>query len=438
MSPTANLELQETDTVKLSFGGQEIELPLVEGSEGERAIDISRLRSQTGLITLDEGFVNTGSTRSAITFLNGEKGILRYRGYPIEQLAAKSDFIETAYLLIFGELPNAKEAEDFRSGIREHTMIHEDMRSFYNGFPRDAHPMAILSSVVGALSTFYQDSMDVHDQAQVEISIYRLLAKLPTIAAYSYKKSMGQPFIYPNNELNYCENFLHMMFATPAHEYLVDPDFAEALNLLLIVHADHEQNCSTSTVRMVGSSNANMFASISAGISALWGPLHGGANEACVNMLEQIVADGGNVKKYVDMAKDKENGFRLMGFGHRVYKNFDPRAKIIRASCDKLLAKLSLDDPLFEVAQELERVALQDEYFIERKLYPNVDFYSGVIYRALGIPIQMFTVLFAIGRLPGWISHWREMHANPATRINRPRQVYTGSTERDFIPIEKR
>jgi len=439
MSPTVNsLEVQETETVKLTYGGQEFELPVIEGTEGERAIDISHLRGQTGLITLDEGFVNTGSTRSSITFLNGEKGILRYRGYPIEQLASQSDFIETAYLLIFGELPNTKQAEEFRVGIREHTMIHEDMRSFYNGFPRDAHPMAILSSVVGALSTFYQDAMDVHDRDQVEISIYRLLAKLPTIAAYSYKKSVGQPFIYPNNELSYCENFLHMMFATPAHEYLVDPDFAEALNLLLIVHADHEQNCSTSTVRMVGSSNANLFASISAGIGALWGPLHGGANEACVNMLEQIAADGGNVKKYVDMAKDKENGFRLMGFGHRVYKNFDPRAKIIRASCDKLLAKLALDDPLFDVAQKLEEVALKDEYFIERKLYPNVDFYSGVIYRALGIPIQMFTVLFAIGRLPGWIAHWHEMHSNPATRINRPRQIYTGSTERDFIPIEKR
>jgi citrate synthase len=317
-------------------------------------------------------------------------------------------------------------------------MIHEDMRSFYNGFPRDAHPMAILSSVVGALSTFYQDSMDVDDPDQVNISIDRLLAKLPTIAAYSYKKSMGQPFIYPNNDLDYCENFLHMMFATPAHDYLVDPDFAEALNLLLIVHADHEQNCSTSTVRMVGSSNANLFASISAGIGALWGPLHGGANEACVNMLDQIASDGGNVQKYVDMAKDKKDGFRLMGFGHRVYKNFDPRATIIRASCDKLLKKLNLDDPLFEVAQQLEEVALRDEYFIERKLYPNVDFYSGVIYRALGIPVQMFTVLFAIGRLPGWIAHWREMHANPSTRINRPRQVYTGSTERDFVPIEKR
>ena len=438
MSTTANLELHEADTIKMAYGGEDIELPVVEGSEGERAIDISRLRSQSGLITLDEGFVNTGSTRSAITFLDGEKGILRYRGYPIEQLAAESDFVETAYLLIYGELPDAQQAADFRSGIRDHTMIHEDMRSFYNGFPRDAHPMAILSSVVGALSTFYQDSMDVNDRDQVEISIYRLLAKLPTIAAYSYKKSMGQPFIYPNNELSYCENFLHMMFATPARDYLVDPDFAEALNLLLIVHADHEQNCSTSTVRMVGSSNANLFASISSGICALWGPLHGGANEACVNMLEQIAADGGNVKKYVDMAKDKESGFRLMGFGHRVYKNFDPRATIIRASCDKLLAKLNLDDPLFEVAQKLEEVALKDEYFIERKLYPNVDFYSGVIYRALGIPIQMFTVLFAIGRLPGWIAHWQEMHANPATRINRPRQVYTGCTERDFVPVEKR
>ena len=438
MSTTAKLDVKETDTVRLMYGDKELNLPIVEGSEGERAIDISRLRADTGLITLDEGFVNTGSARSAITFLNGEEGILRYRGYPIEQLAANCDFIETAFLLIYGELPTAKQAEEFRAGIRDHTMIHEDMRSFYNGFPRDAHPMAILSSVVGALSTFYQDSMDLNDPAQVEVSIFRLLAKLPTIAAYSYKKSIGQPFMYPSNDLSYCENFLHMMFATPAHEHMVDPDFAEALNLLLIVHADHEQNCSTSTVRMVGSSNANLFASISAGIGALWGPLHGGANEACVNMLEQIVADGGNVKKYVDMAKDKENGFRLMGFGHRVYKNFDPRAQIIRASCDKLLAKLEIKDPLFEVAQELQDVALSDDYFKERKLYPNVDFYSGVIYRALGIPVQMFTVLFAIGRLPGWIAHWREMHANPGKRINRPRQVYTGSTEREFLPVEKR
>jgi citrate synthase len=438
MTNALNLDLQEIDPAKVKYGDREFELPVLEGTEGERAIDISRLRNDTGLITLDEGFVNTGSTRSAITFLDGELGVLRYRGYTIEQLAAQSDFVETAYLLIYGELPNVKQAVAFRTGIREHTMIHEDMRSFYNGFPRDAHPMAILSSVVGALSTFYQDSMDVNDKSQVEISIYRLLAKLPTIAAYSYKKSMGQPFIYPNNELNYCENFLHMMFATPAHDYLVDPDFAEALNLLLIVHADHEQNCSTSTVRMVGSSNANLFASISAGICALWGPLHGGANEACVDMLEQIAADGGNVQKYVDKAKDKDDPFRLMGFGHRVYKNFDPRATIIRASCDKLLAKLNLDDPLFEVAQKLEEVALRDEYFVERKLYPNVDFYSGVIYRALGIPVQMFTVLFAIGRLPGWIAHWKEMHANPSTRINRPRQVYSGCTQRDFVPIERR
>ena len=438
MSTTANLEIQQTDTASLRVADQDFEMPVVEGSEGERAVDIGRLRAETGMITIDEGFVNTGSTRSAITFLNGEKGVLRYRGYPIEQLAAKSDFLETAYLLIYGDLPSKSQTEVFRTSIREHTMLHEDMRSFYNGFPRDAHPMAILSSVVGALSTFYQDSMDLNDESQVEMSIYRLLAKLPTIAAYSYKKSIGQPFVYPNNDLDYCENFLHMMFATPAHEYMVDPDFAEALNLLLIVHADHEQNCSTSTVRMVGSSNANLFASISAGICALWGPLHGGANEACVNMLEQIVADGGNVKKYVDMAKDKNNGFRLMGFGHRVYKNFDPRATIIKASCDKLLAKLNLDDPLFEVAQQLQEVALKDEYFVERKLYPNVDFYSGVIYRALGIPIQMFTVLFAIGRLPGWIAHWKEMHANPNARINRPRQIYTGCNERDFVGIDKR
>lgn len=438
MPTPARLDVEQADTVKVVYGDQELTLPVVEGSEGERGIDISQLRGKTGLVTLDEGYVNTGSTRSGITYLDGEKGILRYRGYPIEQLAAQSDFIEVAYLLIHGELPTSKEAEAFRAGIREHTMIHEDMRSFYNGFPRDAHPMAILSSVVGALSTFYQDAMDPQDEDQVAISIDRLLAKLPTIAAYSYKKSMGQPFIYPNNELNYCENFLHMMFATPANDYLVDPDFAEALNLLLIVHADHEQNCSTSTVRMVGSSNANLFASISAGIGALWGPLHGGANEACVNMLDTIAKDGGNVKKYVDMAKDKDNNFRLMGFGHRVYKNRDPRATIIRSSCEKLLNKLQLDDPLFEVAQQLEEVALRDEYFIERKLYPNVDFYSGVIYRALGIPVQMFTVLFAIGRLPGWIAHWSEMHANPAKRINRPRQIFTGYNERDFVPIEKR
>jgi len=425
------------ETARLTIQGKEIDLPLLVGSEGEVGIDISKLRALTGAITLDEGFVNTGSTTSAITFLDGEEGILRYRGYPIETLAQNCDFLETAYLLIFGELPTPAQAEEFRAGIRDHTMIHEDMKAFYNGFPREAHPMAILSSVVGALSTFYQDSLDVNDPDEVEISVYRLLAKLPTIAAYSYKKSMGQPFMYPLNSLNYCENFLNMMFSTPASDYEVDPDFVEALNLLLIVHADHEQNCSTSTVRMVGSSNANLFASISAGIGALWGPLHGGANEACVNMLEQIARDGVNVEKYVNMAKDKQNNFRLMGFGHRVYKNRDPRATIIKASCDKLLKKLKVNDPLFEVAQRLEEVALKDPYFIERKLYPNVDFYSGVIYRALGIPVQMFTVLFAIGRLPGWIAHWKEMH-HDGSRINRPRQIYTGPTTRDFIPIDKR
>jgi citrate synthase len=322
--------------------------------------------------------------------------------------------------------------------IRRHTMLHEDMRSFYNGFPRDAHPMAILSSVVGALSTFYQDALDPHDPEQVEVSIYRLIAKLPTIAAYAFKKSTGQPFNYPQNDLSYCENFLQMMFAVPSEPYEIDPDFVNALNLLLIVHADHEQNCSTSTVRMVGSSNANLFASISAGICALWGPLHGGANEACVNMLEEIIFDGCDVKKYVNMSKVKNSGFRLMGFGHRVYKNYDPRARIIKAACDTLLSKLSLDDPLFDVAQQLEEVALSDSYFIEKKLYPNVDFYSGVIYRALGIPVQMFTVLFAIGRLPGWIAHWVEMHRSPTKRICRPRQIYTGLTEREFIPLERR
>jgi citrate synthase len=423
---------------RLEINGRTTELPVVVGTEGEQGIDIAKLRSSTGAITLDEGFVNTGSTTSAITFLDGEKGILRYRGYPIEVLAEKCDFVEVAHLLIYGKLPNAAELDSFRTALSHHTMIHEDMRSFYNGFPRDAHPMAILGSVVGALSTFYQDSLDVRDPRQVEVSVHRLLAKLPTIAAYSHKKSIGQPLIYPRNDLSYCENFLQMMFAVPCEEYHCDPDFADALDMLLIVHADHEQNCSTSTVRMVGSSDANLFASISAGISALWGPLHGGANQACVEMLEKIGADGGNVKKYVDLAKKKDSGFRLMGFGHRVYKNYDPRAKLIKATCDKLLAKLSLRDPIFDIAQQLEEVALADEYFIERKLYPNVDFYSGVIYRAMGIPVQMFTVLFAMGRLPGWIAHWIEMHHSPTKKICRPRQVYTGETLREFEPINNR
>jgi citrate synthase len=427
-----------SEVAKLRLGDREHDMPVVQGSEGERGIDISKLLAQTGHITLDEGYVNTGATTSAITYLDGDKGILRYRGYPIEVIAERCDFVETSYMLIYGELPTVEQLETFRTHLRRHTILHEDMRSFYNGFPRDAHPMAILSSVVGALSTFYQDSLDPHDPQQVEISIYRLLAKLPTIAAMSYKKSIGQPFIYPRNDLTYCENFLQMMFAVPSEPYIVDPDFVNALNLLLIVHADHEQNCSTSTVRMVGSSDANLFASISAGICALWGPLHGGANQACVEMLEAIRADGGNVKKYIDMAKDKNNKFRLMGFGHRVYKNFDPRAKLIKRACDRLLEKMHRTDPIFDIAQELEAAALNDPYFIERKLYPNVDFYSGVIYRAMGLPVQMFTVLFAIGRLPGWIAHWKEMHASPTKKICRPRQIYVGPTEREFVPRELR
>ncbi len=427
-----------TGVAKLSVGDTEYEIPVCVGSEGEHSLDISNLRRDTKIITLDPGYVNTGSTTSAITYLDGEQGILRYRGYPIEVLAQHCDFVEVCYLLIYGELPTKSEIDAFRHSIRRHTMIHEDMRSFYDGFPRDAHPMAILSSVVSALSTFYQDSLNTRDEQQAKISIHRLIAKLPTIAAYSYKKSVGQPFVYPQNNLNYCENFLRMMFAVPSEPFELDEDSVNALNLLLIVHADHEQNCSTSTVRMVGSSDANLFASISAGINALWGPLHGGANEAVVAMLENIIAGSGGVKSYVEMAKDTKSQTRLMGFGHRVYKNYDPRARIIKAACDRLLSKKRFQDPLFEVAQELEEVALNDPYFVERKLYPNVDFYSGVIYRALGIPVQMFTVLFAIGRLPGWIAHWFEMQRSPSKRICRPRQIYTGPTVREFTPVEDR
>lgn len=426
------------EVAKLQVDSQDVELPVVVGTEGERGVDIAKLRAATGVVTLDEGYVNTGSATSAITFLNGEEGILRYRGYPIEQLAAHCDFIEVAYLLIFGELPTANQIAEFRTTLRRHTMLHEDLRAFYDGFPRDAHPMAILSSVVGAMSTFYQDSLDPHDEWQVHVSMVRLLAKLPTIAAWAFKKSIGQPLVYPQNDLSYCENFLRMMFSVPSESYEIDQEHVDALNLLLIVHADHEQNCSTSTVRMVGSSDANLFASISAGISALWGPLHGGANEACVKMLERIREDDCNVKKYVDMAKDKKDNFRLMGFGHRVYKNFDPRATIIKSACHKVLKNQKVKDPIFDIARELEEAALNDEYFIERKLYPNVDFYSGVIYRALGIPEKMFTVLFSIGRLPGWISHWREMHVSPTKRICRPRQIYTGPSEREFVPLDKR
>jgi citrate synthase len=438
MSSVLEKQSPPTEAARLQLNGKDIELPVVVGSEQERGIDISKLLSATGCTTLDEGYANTGSTISKVTFLDGDRGILRYRGYPIEDLAANCDFLEVAHLLIYGNLPTQEQLDNFRSVTLRHTMLHEEMRRFFGGFPRDAHPMAILSAAVSALSTFYQDSLDPNDPRQVEISIHRLLAKLPTIAAYSHKKSIGQPFVYPQNDLSYCANFLQMMFAVPCEPYEVDPDAVAALNLLLIVHADHEQNCSTSTVRMVGSSNANLFASISAGICALWGPLHGGANEAVVLMLEKILADGGNVKKSVEMAKDKRSNFRLMGFGHRVYKNFDPRCVIIKKACDKLLAKMKIRDPLFDIAQELEQTALSDEYFIERKLYPNVDFYSGVIYRALGIPVGMFTVLFAMGRLPGWIAHWVEMHQNPQKRICRPRQVYMGPQQQKLVPLKDR
>lgn len=427
-----------SEVVRVQYKDQNIELPLVVGTENEEAIDIGKLRGSTGLITKDIGYANTGSTESAITYLDGENGVLRYRGYSIEDLCLKCSFVEVCYLLIYGELPTPTQLNDFRERILHHTMVHEDLKTFYNGFPRDAHPMATLSSVVCAMSTFYQDSLDPHDPEQVEVSIIRLLAKLPTIAAFSYKKSIGQPFIYPKNDMDYCANFLRMMFAVPTEEYHLDEDFVRALNMLLIAHADHEQNCSTSTVRMVGSSGANIFASISAGICALWGPLHGGANEAVVAMLENIQRDGGDVSKYVAMAKDKTSNFRLMGFGHRVYKNYDPRAKIIRAQCETLLNKLDLHDPFFAIAKQLEEVALSDSYFVERKLYPNVDFYSGVIYRAMGIPVQMFTVLFAMGRLPGWLAQWKEMHASPSTRICRPRQIYTGPTFREFVPLDQR
>jgi len=427
-----------SESVVMRTPAGEYELPVIVGSEGEKAIDISQLRSATGYITLDDGYANTGSTRSSITFLDGEVGVLRYRGYPIEELCERCDFVEVAYLLLYGDLPKMGELEEFRTSLRRHTMLQEPMKLFYNGFPRDAHAMAILSSVVGALSTFYQDSLDPRDPRQVMISEHRLMAKLPTIAAYSYKKSAGQPFIYPENSYSYCANFLRMMFAVPTEPYIVDEDMVRALDLLLICHADHEQNCSTSTVRLVGSSGANLFASISAGISALWGPLHGGANEAVINMLEAIQRDGGNVGKYIDMAKKRESGFRLMGFGHRVYKNYDPRAKIIKSTCDKLFQKLKVRDPFFDIAQELEEAALSDPYFKERKLYPNVDFYSGIIYRLMNIPTQMFTVLFAMGRLPGWIAHWKEMHDSPHSRIGRPRQLYVGETQREFLPLEKR
>jgi citrate synthase len=422
-------------SAKLTYEGQEYELPVVEGTEGEKAFDISKLRSRTGgIITLDNGFANTGSCRSEITFIDGEEGILRYRGYPIEELATQGDFVEICYLLIYGDLPDEKELKSFRHKLTYHSLLHEDMKKFFEGYPLTAHPMAILSSMVASLSAYYPEDAVLDP----ELNVIRLLAKAKTIAAFAYKKSIGQPFMYPQNHLSYCANFLHMMFAVPAEEYRVPKVLEEALNMLLILHADHEQNCSTSTVRMVGSSHANLFASIAAGICALWGPLHGGANQKVIEMLEMIQADGGDYKKYVELAKDRNHEFRLMGFGHRVYKNFDPRAKILKDKADQVLDQLGIDDPLLDIAKHLEEVALEDDFFVDRKLYPNVDFYSGIIYRAMGIPTQMFTVMFALGRLPGWIAQWKEMNNDPDTRINRPRQIYTGAGERHYKPAAER
>ncbi len=425
-------------TAGLRIGAQEVALPIVESSEGDNAIDIAKLRAETGLITFDPGYGNTGACSSAITFLDGEEGILRYRGYPIEQLAEQSTFLEVAYLLIWGELPSRDELDRFVAEVTHHTLIREEMRHFFDSFPADAHPMAVLASGTVGMSTFYPDAHEIFEADAVETTINRLIAKLPTLAAWSYKKAVGQPYVYPRNDLGYAANLLHMMFAVPSETYEVNPQVAEALDLLLILHADHEQNASTSTVRMVGSTHANLYASISAGISALWGPLHGGANEAVITTLERIVADGGNVKKWVDKAKDPSDTFRLAGFGHRVYKNFDPRATIIKRAAERVLAATGADDELFDVAQRLEEVALRDDYFVSRKLYPNVDFYSGLIYRAIGFPKNMFTNSFAIGRLPGWIAQWKEMIEASETKIGRPRQVYVGPGTRDYTPIEQR
>jgi citrate synthase len=436
--PDATTAPNDTRTVALRHEGGELEMNVVEPTEGSPGIELGKLLAKTGLVTLDSGFVNTASCSSEITYIDGDAGILRYRGYPIEQLAEKSNFNEVSYLLIYGELPTQAQLDDFTSKISRHTLLHEDLKRFFDGFPRDAHPMPVLSSAVSALSTFYQDSLSPFDATQVEISTIRLLAKVPTIAAYAYKKSVGQPFLYPDNSLGLVENFLRMTFGFPAEPYDVDPDLVKALDLLFILHADHEQNCSTSTVRLVGSSEANLFASISAGINALFGPLHGGANSAVLEMLEKIRNDGGDVNAFVNKVKNKEEGVRLMGFGHRVYKNYDPRAAIIKKTADEILAKLGGDDELLEIAKKLEEVALADEYFVSRKLYPNVDFYTGLIYRAMGFPTKFFTVLFALGRLPGWIAHWREMIQDPATKIGRPRQIYVGPAERDFLTMDKR
>ncbi len=430
--------VSRTETARLAFDGRELEMPVLRGSEDEAAVDISKLRAETGLVTMDIGYGNTGSCTSAITYLDGEAGVLRYRGYPIEQLAGQSSFLEVAYLLIYGELPTRQQLDAFVSEITHHTLIREEMRHFFDSFPADAHPMAVLASGTVGMSTFYPDSWEIFDPDAVEITTLRLIAKLPTLAAWSFKKAIGQAYVYPRNDLGYSANLLHMMFAVPSEPYEVKPEVAEALDLLLILHADHEQNASTSTVRMVGSTHVNMYASISAGINALWGPLHGGANEAVINTLERIVKSGGDVAKYVALAKDPNANFKLPGFGHRVYKNFDPRATIIKRAADRVLDATGADDALFEVALKLEEVALNDEYFVQRKLYPNVDFYSGLIYRAIGFPKNMFTNCFAIGRLPGWIAQWREMIASSETKIGRPRQVYTGVKQRDYVPIEAR
>jgi citrate synthase len=427
-----------TDKAIIALGDTKLDTPVIVGTEDERALDIGQLRGKTGYVTLDPAFMNTASTKSAITFIDGDKGILRYRGIPIEQLAEKSTFVETAYLLIYGHLPNESQLQGWSMKLTRHSLLHEDMKHFFENFSATAHPMAILSAMVAALSSYYPDSLDPDNVDQRDITIARLISKVRTIAAFAYKKSIGQPFVYPKNSLSYCENFLNMMFSVPAEDYDIDPEFVKVMNLLLILHADHEQNCSTSTVRMVGSSKANLFASISAGICALWGPLHGGANQEVLEMLTAIHASGGDVKKYVAMAKDKNSGFKLMGFGHRVYKNFDPRAKIIKAAADRVLAKLGKKDALLDIAKALEEAALKDTYFVERKLYPNVDFYSGIIYRAMGFPTNTFTVLFALGRLPGWIAHWKEMIEDPTTKIARPRQIYTGPTALDYVPLDKR
>jgi citrate synthase len=438
MSQNTARELVSNNAVLYLPDGQTIELPVITGTENEKAIDISKLRPQTGHITMDPGYGNTGSCESTITFLDGEKGILRYRGIPIEQLAAKASFVEVCYLIIYGHLPNRAELDAFRGNLKSHALLHEDMKHFFSSFSGHAHPMAILSAMVGSLSGYYGEASAVNGFDAFDMNAARLISKIRTLAAFSYKKSIGQPFVYPKDSLSYCANFLRMMFAVPAREYEPDPVVVDALNLLLILHADHEQNCSTATVRTVASSHANLYASISAGILALWGPLHGGANQKVIEMLERIRADGGNIGKFLAMAKDKNSGFRLMGFGHRVYKNFDPRATVIKNACDKVLDKLGIEDPVLDLAKQMEEAALSDDYFVERKLYPNVDFYSGIIYRAIGIPVNMFTVMFALGRLPGWIGQWKELMDDPTHRITRPRQIYQGQNEVDYVAIEDR